>query len=169
MLSRPWLLGFLEAQGSFSIVFKKIPSGLGYQVIPDFSVKVPLAQVSLLEAIQQELRIGHIYRTATGATLKATKLADAQDLIAFLEGQRFLSETRQRHFDAWKESVRLITQGTHRTKEGLLNLAMHRDLLTERKQHQHDYCHVRRDLDPCEHAKHGTLPKTCRRCHTQEK
>ncbi len=165
-LSAERLRGFLEAAGSFSIVLKRAPSALGYQAVADFSVKLPAHEADTLAAIQQQLSAGRVYNSARAAVLKVTKLEDVQRIVQLLDGP-FLSQTKQKEFSDWRACVQLMASGAHRTKDGLLRIALLRDQMHARTQwNKRNFCFVRKAVDPCHIVQQeGDVRPGCHICH----
>ena len=169
-ISKPWLLGFIESAASFSIILKKSKNLLGRQAVADFTIKVPGAEVGLLEKIQEALHAGNIYysnkQTKSEAILKATKLEEVKAIAALFKPADFISDAKRKKFEMWSQCIQLIDQKQHLTKEGILQIALLRDLLHARKQwNKKKYCHVRLEIDPCHvYQKEHRLPETCQLC-----
>lgn len=169
-ISRQWLLGFIESAASFSVILKKSKNLLGRQVVADFTIKVPGTEVGLLEEIKEALRAGNIYysnkQTKNEAILKATKLEEVKYIASLFKPADFISESKRKKFEMWSRCIHLIDQKQHLTKEGILQIALLRDLLHARKQwNKKKYCHVRLEIDPCHvYQKEHKLPETCQLC-----
>ena len=166
LLSTDRLRGFLEAAGSFSIVLKRSAGSLGYQVVADFSVKLPAHEAETLAAIQQQLGAGRVYTRQREAVLKVTKLEDVQRIASLLD-RPFLSQTKQKEFSDWRACIALMGTGAHRTKDGLLRIAMLRDQMHARRQwNKRNFCFVRKAVDPCQVVKEeGDIRPGCHICH----
>lgn len=170
-LDKKWLLGFMESAGIFSIVIKKSKNILGQQVVADFTIKVPGSEIGLLEKIQQSLQAGNMYyrnkETKDEAILKATKLEDVKQIASLFKPSDFVSETKRKKFELWRQCIQMIEQKQHLTKEGILQIALLRDLLryTKKQHNKKKYCYVRLELDPCQvYQQEHRLPETCQLC-----
>ena|SRR3989338_5253858 len=170
-VSKQWLLGFIESAAVFSIIIKKSKNTLGQQVVADFTIKLPGSEVGILEKIQQVLQAGNIYyrnkETKDEAMLKATKLEEVKKIINLFKPTDFLSETKRKKFELWSQCICLIENKQHLTKEGILEIALLRDLLNRSKNqwNKKKYCHVRLEIDPCHvYQKEKKLPETCQLC-----
>jgi len=170
-VSKQWLLGFIESAAVFSIIIKKSKNTLGQQVVADFTIKLPGSEVGILEKIQQVLQAGNIYyrnkETKDEAMLKATKLEEVKKIINLFKPTDFLSETKRKKFELWSQCIYLIENKQHLTKEGILEIALLRDLLNRSKNqwNKKKYCHVRLEIDPCHvYQKEKKLPETCQLC-----
>ncbi|MDP1694327.1 MAG: LAGLIDADG family homing endonuclease [Candidatus Woesearchaeota archaeon] len=170
-VSKQWLLGFIESAAVFSIIIKKSKNTLGQQVVADFTIKLPGSEVGILEKIQQVLQAGNIYyrnkETKDEAMLKATKLEEVKKIINLFKPTDFLSETKRKKFELWSQCIHLIENKQHLTKEGILEIALLRDLLNRSKNqwNKKKYCHVRLEIDPCHvYQKEKKLPETCQLC-----
>jgi len=154
-----WLLGYLEGQGSFSIVLKK--SGDRMQVVADFSVK---GDKDLLERVAEYIG-GKVYRKGGSYVLKVTKLNEAAMLVRMLE-HKIKSEVNKDTFGVWKECVCLMENGEHLTKEGMLKIATLRNSLHGKdKWNKKSFCEIRTKVDPCEiYKKLGKIPEGCKIC-----
>jgi len=170
-IDKKWLLGFIESAGIFSIIIKKSKNNLGHQIVADFTIKLPGSEVGLLEKIKDHLQAGNIYYrnkiTKDEAILKATKLEEVKRIASLFKPDDFVSDTKRKKFETWKNCINLIEQKQHLTKEGILQIALLRDLLHYNKKlwNKKKYCHVRLELDPCHvYQEEKRLPDTCQFC-----
>ena len=170
-LDKKWLLGFVESAATFSIIIKKRKNTLGQQVVADFTIKLPGSEVGTLEKIKEELQAGNIYyrnkETKDEAILKATKLEEIKNIVLVFKPEDFVSETKRKKFELWSQCIQMIEQKQHLTKEGILQIALLRDLLNYNKKHwnKKKYCHVRLEIDPCHvYQQEKKLPETCELC-----
>jgi len=164
MLSKDWLLGYLEGQGSFSVVIKKSGHSRRLQVVADFSVKVPSSETKLLEMISKGLgNVGKVYCKDTSAVLKITKLEDVLKVVTFFSSGKFASSSQAETFSIWAKCVDLIQKGEHLTPQGMLKIAALRNLLHDQKKwNKRSFCEVRVEVDPCEpYKKLGKIPERC--------
>ncbi len=170
-IDKKWLLGFIESAATFSIILKKSKNSLGQQVVADFTIKLPGTEVGLLEKIQETLQAGNIYyrnkETSDEAILKATKLEEIKHIASLFKPTDFISATKRKKFELWSQCIRLIEQKQHLTKEGILQIALLRDVLNYNKKrwNKKKYCHVRLEIDPCHvYQQEKRLPETCQLC-----
>ncbi len=164
-MERNWLLGFVEAQGCFCIIIKR--NNKYKQVCPSFSMKIGLAEKPLLERIQQEFGgIGNIYTDHTSATFKATKLEEIIRLITMLDWMDFQSRRKRTEFDVWKNCVQLIKDKQHLSKDGLLKIAMLRDIIQKKSiSNKINFCEIHNEIEPCpEYKKSRKIPASCKKC-----
>jgi len=168
-LSKEWLLGFIESNGCFSIIIKKSKNSVGYQTLADFSIKLPAYEENMLKDIQTYLGIGHIYRRKNEVALKATKLEDIKKVAEFLGPLGFVSAKKRQEFENWRKCIGIIETGRHLKKEGLLEIALLRDVIHSKYQwNKKNFCHVRLDIDPCHvYHKEGYLPHNCTICWSE--
>ncbi len=170
-VSKQWLLGFIESAAVFSIIIKKSKNTLGQQIVADFTIKLPGSEVGILEKIKEVLQAGNIYyrnkETKDEAMLKATKLEEVKNIANVFKPTDFLSATKGKKFELWSQCIHLIESKQHLTKEGILEIALLRDLLNRNKKqwNKKKYCHVRLEIDPCHvYQKENRLPETCQLC-----
>ena len=170
MISTEWLLGFIESNACFSIIIKKSRNSVGYQTQADFSIKLPAGEEGTLREIQDFLGIGHVYRTGNEVILKATGLEDIRKIVAFLEPLDFVSLNKREGFENWKKCISIIEAGKHLQKDGLLEIALLRDVMRSKvRWNKKRFCHVRLDIDPCHvYQKEGELPQGCSICWDQK-
>lgn len=164
-MERNWLLGFIEAQGCFCILIKR--NNNYKQVCPNFSMKLGLAEKPLLERLQYEFgNIGNIYIDNTSATFKVTKLEEIEKIIGILDWMDFQSKRKRTEFDIWKTCVQLIKEKKHLSKEGLLKIAMLRDMIQKKNiGNKVNFCEIHNEIEPCqEYKKNKKIPASCKKC-----
>lgn len=164
-MERNWLLGFLEAQGCFCIVIKR--NNDYKQITPSFSIKLGLLERELLERIGKELGgIGNIYTEKGSATFKVTKLEDIEKIISIFDWMSFESKRKRTEFEIWKNCIGLIKEKKHLTKEGLLKIAMLRDMMQKKNiGNKIGFCDIHNEIEPCaEYKKKKIIPENCNKC-----
>ena len=167
-MNKKWILGFIEGSGCFSVVIRKSRNKVGYQTTADFTLKLPQNQEELLERIHTHLGIGRVYSSKKESVLKSTSLEDAKKLVRFLSKTRFLSHTKRREFNAWRNCIELIEKGVHLTPQGVLGIARLRDTVhVKNLWNKKNYCILRKELDPCQMHREGKMPEGCRICLQQ--
>ncbi len=167
-MDRNWLLGFIEAQGCFSVVIKRNNSYK--QVTPSFSIKMPLADRELAQAIKTEIGdAGNLYPDRTSITLKATKLEGVGKIAEMLDWMSFQSKKKRAEFDIWKNCIQMIKDKKHLTKEGFLKIAMLRDLMQKKNSsNKVKFCGIHNEIEPCpEYKKRNKVPQNCTKCLTK--
>jgi hypothetical protein len=132
-----WVIGFVDGEGCFSIGFVRQPDRAtrrgyktGYQVSHEFAVTQGAKSVECLHELVGFFGVGsvlanrrydnhreHLYRYVV------RRRADLIDtIIPFFESHPMHS-SKQRDFEKFARCVRVIAAGSHKTHEGLADLA----------------------------------------------
>lgn len=177
-----WVTGFIEGEGSFSILFIKAKTNkFGYQIKPMFAIKLVDSELEVLEKIRQFFgNIGNIYfesnkygrqkgmKNANDAfSFRVSKLDEVRKITRILRKVNFVSKAKEKAFRNWDECIKIISKKEHLTKEGFLKIAKLRWKMNKRKQYNRkSFCEIRIDVDPCEpYKKTGKIPIKCERCN----
>jgi hypothetical protein len=154
MLSKDYILGFVEGEGCFSITIQKNidrKPRLGKWVVkkknpfllrvsPTFRITNVEANLPLLEEIKSILGVGSIYlqkrgnensRISNVAYYYTKSLAEALKIKEFF-GTLTFNTTKGKDFVLWSKCLEIIAQKRHLTKEGLLEICQLRDQMNFR-------------------------------------
>ena len=152
MLSKDYILGFVEGGGCFSIAIGKnidrrerkvgrknnIKNPYLFTVRPSFRITNSASNRKVLEEIKETLGFGQIYtqernnnRSQTVAYFYTKSVAECQKAKEFFSGLEFRT-TKGKDFALWCQGLELIQQGKHLKKEGLLEVCRLRDQMNFR-------------------------------------
>ena len=155
MLSKDYILGFVEGEGCFSIAISrnidrkprknvgkqnKIKNPFLIRVSPSFRVTNIEANRRVLEEIKDALGVGSIYCQDRGKlSLTQQKVAyfytrsfdDCLKVRDYFKELSFVTKKGQ-DFILWSKCLELIVQGKHRTNEGILEICALRDQMNYR-------------------------------------
>jgi hypothetical protein len=136
-----WVIGFVDGEGCFSIGFVKQPDRkeasrirrgykTGYQVSHDFAVVQGAKSVHCLKELQKFFGVGHIYINRRYDNHKehlyrycVTKRDDLLNVIIPFFERHSLQSSKQADFRKFASVLRLMKDGKHLTKEGLVDIA----------------------------------------------
>ncbi len=156
-----WIIGFVDGEGCFSIGFIKQPTRVsrlgyktGYQVAHEFVVTQGAKSVTALEELQQFFGVGqliantrydnhkeHLYRYVVRKRDDLVKI-----IIPFFQNHP-LRTAKQLDFDKFVQCVRIIEDGRHLTREGLIEIALITETMNHQKSKQ-DLIRILRDYTP---------------------
>ncbi len=152
MLSKDYILGFVEGEGCFSIAIGKNidrrsrPSGKKnniknpylFTVRPSFRITNSVSNIKVLEEIKDTLGFGQIYtqernnnRSQTVAYFYTKSIAECLMAKEFFSGLTFRT-TKGKDFALWCQGLEIIQSKKHLQKEGLLELCALRDQMNFR-------------------------------------
>lgn len=152
MLSTDYILGFVEGEGCFSILFQKIidrKPRLGkwrakkknpylFRLSPTFRVTNVEANLPVLEEIKASIGAGSIYCQKRNSDRNSnvsyfTKgLAEALKVRGYFSTLTFKT-TKGKDFALWCKCLELFEQKKHLSKEGILEICQLRDQMNFRK------------------------------------
>jgi len=154
MLSKDYILGFVEGEGCFSVGIGRYidrrpkvrskPSNIKnpylFQVKPMFVITNVETNKQLLEEIRENIGVGKVYFTKRDQSLsqqnvaqyRVQALGDCLKVKDYFAGIEFRTEKGKDYLN-WCKCLELIAKGTHLTKEGLLELCGLRDQMNFRK------------------------------------
>lgn len=90
-----FIIGFIDAEGSFSVYMRKDPRySQGWQIKPVFAIGLHLNDVLLLEDICTFLGVGRIYKTKDSVHLRVESLEGVNKLIKILDNNPFISQKK---------------------------------------------------------------------------
>jgi hypothetical protein len=154
MLSKDYILGFVEGEGCFSItigrsidrkprmgkwVAKKKNPHL-FQVKPAFRITSVEANLPLLEEFKQAFGCGSVYtqkrgdlnpRISNSSYFYTKSFAEAFKIKEYFSAFDFKT-TKGKDFILWSKCLDIIASGRHLTKEGFLEICVLRDQMNFR-------------------------------------
>ena len=156
-----WITGFVDGEGCFSIGFVKQPDRqhrigykTGYQVAHEFAVTQGAKSLSALDGLQQFFGIGgviinkrydnhkeHLYRYVVRRRIDLLQV-----IIPFFEKHN-LRTAKQADFDKFAQCVRIIDNGHHLSREGLIEIAQITETMNRQKSRQ-NLIRILRDYTP---------------------
>jgi hypothetical protein len=118
-LNLSFVIGFIEAEGSFTIYMSKsYRYTLGWDTKSVFSIGLHPKDRLLLENISALLGVGKIYQMKDSVHLRVESLEGINKLIQILDNNLLISQKRA-DFELFKQAVERINRGEHLTIEGL--------------------------------------------------
>ncbi|MBT4870560.1 MAG: hypothetical protein HON47_03235 [Candidatus Diapherotrites archaeon] len=147
MLSKDYILGFVEGEGCFCIALGKYidrrPRKLGrrsniknpylFRVHPTFRISMCGADRGVLEKIKETLGVGAIYTrkiknefAQEGVQFYTKSLADCLKVRDFFKDMDFQTK-KGKDFGLWCSALDIIEKNEHLTKEGILSICEIRD------------------------------------------
>jgi hypothetical protein len=155
MLSKDYVLGFVEGEGCFSIAIGRfvdrrprknvgkqsnIKNPYLFQVKPMFVITNVESSLPLFEEMRSLLGVGRIYiaKRKTRETwqsviqLRVQKLSECFKIVDFFKEMPF-GTTKGEDFKKWAECLEIIRKNGHITREGLLRICQLRDSMNFRK------------------------------------
>jgi len=153
MLSKDYILGFVEGEGCFSIAigrnidrrFKlkskpnKIKNPYLFSIRPIFRITNCEANRQVLEEIKETLNFGNIYAQTRGdASTQNVTYFYTRNFAECLKARDYFKDlvfrtTKGKDFDLWSKGLELMEQKKHLTKEGILEICQLRDQMNFRK------------------------------------
>jgi hypothetical protein len=142
-----WVIGFVDGEGCFSIGFVRQGGGrgrggykTGYQVSHEFAVTQGESSLGALRELQEFFGVGmlvpnrrwddhreHLYRYVV------RRRADLMNRIIPFFREHPLRTAKQENFEKFARCVALISDGRHRTFEGLIRIAEIAETMNRRK------------------------------------
>jgi hypothetical protein len=127
-----YLAGFVDGEGSFNVSLRQKPDyHLRWQVVLSFNVSQ--RDITNLIALKETLNCGIIKKRADGVySLDVTKPLDViKKVIPFFQQFSFRSKKAQVNFAIFCKIALLMSEGKHRTKEGLKQIVLIRETLNK--------------------------------------
>ncbi|MBI3685091.1 LAGLIDADG family homing endonuclease [Candidatus Azambacteria bacterium] len=146
-----WIVGFVDAEGCFSINFIKQPDRqernrmrkgykTGYQVAYEFAVVQGAKSLKSLEKIRDFFGIGNIYINKRYDNHKehlyrycVRKRDDLRNVIVPFFKEHKLQTSKRYDFDQFVRCLNLIEKGEHLTKNGLIKIARITETMNHKK------------------------------------
>ncbi len=165
LISIGWILGFVDGEGCFSIGFVKQPDRqettrvrrgyrTGYQVAHEFAVVQGARSLQSLRILKAFFKVGDIYINHRYDNHKehlyrysVTRRDDLlRVIIPFFERYR-LRTNKKNDFRLFARCVRLMQTQKHRTKEGVIQIALLAEQMNHRKSRS-ELTRILRDQTP---------------------
>ena len=120
----PWFVtGFTDGDGSFAVSITKKKEGIGWKIVPMFTIGLDKKDLDLLVQIKAFFKIGNIYTSNKGIvyyTVGSVKDIEKYILPHF---DKFPLVTKKlKDFTLFKQIVLLMEKGEHKTLPGLLKI-----------------------------------------------
>ncbi|MBW2978374.1 LAGLIDADG family homing endonuclease [Candidatus Woesearchaeota archaeon] len=133
-----YICGFIDGEGCFNItIFKNDSLSTGLTICPQFMIHVTKDNRKILNFIQKTLNSGIIsfskssyqrdvrnLRARDASKYRIAKINDCIKLAEFLDGKL---RVKQKDLESWKKILKIIEEGRHLTKKGILEVAKIRD------------------------------------------
>jgi len=134
-----YICGLIDGEGCFNVTIFRSKKGpvCGFTVCPQFMIHITEKDRKILDFIQNTLNTGLVrfstgnygrlvkkLRNQDGFKYRITKVNDCLKLVEFLDGKLIV---KQRDLTLWKKILKIIKEGKHLTKEGILEIAKIRD------------------------------------------
>ena len=147
MLSKDYILGFVEGEGCFCIALGKyidrrsrktskrsnIKNPYLFRIHPTFRISMCAADRPVLEEIKETLGVGAIYTPKSKDEFKqesvqfyTKSLADCLKVRGFFKDMDFQTK-KGKDFGLWCRALDIIEKNEHLTKEGILKICEIRD------------------------------------------
>jgi LAGLIDADG endonuclease len=134
---RGWVLGFVDAEGCFSIGFVRQPTtstrkgyGTGYQVTHRFSVTQGISGVRCLEELKEFFGVGRVVRNQRHDNHRedlcqyvVNRREDLMEAVIPFFHRYPLLTAKRRDFEKFARCVELMSSGHHLTAGGLIEIA----------------------------------------------
>jgi hypothetical protein len=142
-----YLSGFTDGEGSFNVALRKREDYcLGWKVSLCFNVSQKERQI--LALFKRYLGCGTLRERKDGIVYYEVNNFNAiwNNIIPFFEKFDFMSSKKKRDFSKFKKIAKIVKEGKHLTKEGLIEILKLREDMNEGGKREHKYYEVIRDL-----------------------
>lgn len=120
----PWFVsGFTDGDGSFAVSITKKKEGIGWKIVPVFTIGLDLKDLDLLVQIKDFFKTGNICTSKRGVVYYT--VGSVKDLVKYIipHFDKFPLVTQKlKDFSLFKEIVLLMEKGEHKTLPGLLKI-----------------------------------------------
>ena len=120
----PWFVtGFTDGDGSFSVSITKKKEGIGWKIVPMYTIGLDLKELDLLVQIKAFFKAGNIYTSKRGVVYYT--VGSVKDIVKYIIphfDQFPLVTQKLKDFMLFKEIVLLMEKGEHKTLPGLLKV-----------------------------------------------
>lgn len=137
LITPDWIVGFVDGEGCFSIGFVRQPDRegrrgyrTGYQVNHDFVVPQGARSVQVLYELRGFFGVGAVYANRRRDNHRehmyaytVHRRADLLEVIVPFFQQHPLRSSKRDDFEKFTRCLELISEGRHRTIEGLVEIA----------------------------------------------
>ena len=133
-----WLLGFIEAEGSFFCLIRpNLTHLIQYQVTLSFVLSQDNRDLNLMVKIQEYLGFGIINNAATRSItqLTVTKRADLNTLITFFQDKGGLFGNKRFDLKDFIKIQEIVNSNAHKTEKGLEDIKLIKRNMNLRRTH----------------------------------
>jgi len=120
----PWFVtGFTDGDGSFSVSITKKKEGIGWKIVPMYTIGLDLKELDLLVQIKAFFKTGNIYTSKRGVVYYT--VGSVKDIVKYIIphfDQFPLVTQKLKDFMLFKEIVLIMEKGEHKTLPGLLKV-----------------------------------------------
>ena len=120
----PWFVtGFTDGDGSFAVSITKKKEGIGWKIVPMFTIGLDQKDLDLLVQIKAFFNIGNIYTSTRGVVYYT--VGSVKDIVKYIipHFDKFPLVTQKlKDFTLFKEIVLLMEKGEHNTLPGLFKV-----------------------------------------------
>lgn len=117
----PWFVtGFTDGDGSFAVSITKKKVGIGWKIVPMFTIGLDLKDLDLLVQIKDFFKTGNIYISKRGVVYYT--VGSVKDIVKYIipHFDKYLLVTQKlKDFMLFKEIVLLMEKGEHNILPGL--------------------------------------------------
>ncbi len=139
-LNPDYVVGITDGEGCFTVNIRRWKKNkTGFSVSLCFCISIVKRDSHVLDLVKEILGCGTIVRKnkqkanrQAQVQFHVTNIEDIKEkIIPFFEKHPLI--VKDKTFQLWKEALEVILSGQHRTKEGLLKVAVIRDQMNRRK------------------------------------
>lgn len=120
----PWFVtGFTDGDGSFAVSITKKKAGIGWKIVPIFTIGLDLKDLDLLVQIKDFFKTGNIYISKRGVVYYT--VGSVKDIVKYIipHFDKYPLVTQKlKDFRLFKEIVLLMEKGQHNIVSGLLKV-----------------------------------------------
>lgn len=120
----PWFVsGFTDGDGSFTVSITKKKSGIGWKIVPIFTIGLDHKDLDILVQLKAFFKIGQIYSSKRGIVYYT--VGSMKDLIKYIlpHFDKYpLATLKLKDYLLFKEIVLLMEKGEHKSLPGLLKI-----------------------------------------------
>lgn len=120
----PWFVtGFTDGDGSFSVSITKKKEGIGWKIVPIFTIGLDLKDLDILVQIKDFFKTGNIYTSKRGVVYYT--VGSVKDIVKYIipHFDKYPLVTQKlKDFRLFKEIVLLMEKGEHNLLPGLLKV-----------------------------------------------
>ncbi len=123
-LTADWVVGFTDGEGCFYVGINKHPEmSVGYQVLPEFRIVQHKRDIQILYALKRFFQAGVVRQNHEDRfELRIRKLDSLEKVVDFFQTHP-LKTKKNVDFQHFAKVIRLVREGRHLTREGLIQIA----------------------------------------------
>ena len=145
-----YLTGFADGEGSFNVSLRQRPDHkIHWQAVLTFNVAQ--RDVTNLKLLQKYLQCGRLQARSDGVHyfVVTNYVEIVEKVIPFFKRFPFLSESKTRNFEIFRQVAMILYSGEHQTREGFTKIIDLREKLNEGKGRKRKYekRHVVKDFE----------------------